>query len=183
MGSGYEHHRIIAVWFLSMKRLMILRHAKSDWDAGAGSDHSRPLNRRGTQAAMTMGRLLSRIGEIPDLVYTSSATRAKETVLLAADAGGWDIDVLELDDLYGTSAGAALSIAAKAPDTVDRLMLVGHQPTWGQLIRSLTGAAVNMRTATVAGIDMHMDLWKHTPDAMGSLAYLLQPRLFSELEM
>jgi phosphohistidine phosphatase len=166
-----------------MKRLMILRHAKSDWNAGASSDHSRPLNRRGTNSAIVIGRLLARIGEVPDLVYTSSATRARETVILAADAGAWGAETVELDDLYGTSAGAALAVAAKAPDTVERLMLVGHQPTWSQLIRSLTGAAVSMKTATVAGIDMHMDHWKHTPDAMGSLAYLLQPRLFDDLEL
>ncbi|MGA9597997.1 MAG: histidine phosphatase family protein, partial [Acidimicrobiia bacterium] len=90
-----------------MKRLMILRHAKSDWNSGADSDHTRPLNRRGTEAAMTMGRVLSRIGEVPDIIYTSSATRARETALLAADAGGWDVETVELDELYGTSAGGA----------------------------------------------------------------------------
>lgn len=166
-----------------MKRLMILRHAKSDWNAGASSDHARPLNRRGTDAAMTMGRLLTRIGEVPDLIYTSSALRARETAMLAADAGDWDVETVELDELYGTSARAALAIAAKAPDTVERLMLVGHQPTWGNLIHNVTGASVAMKTATVAGIELHMDLWEHAPDAMGSLAYLLQPSLFTEWEM
>ena len=164
-----------------MKRLMILRHAKSDWNSGADSDHSRPLNRRGTEAAMTMGRVLSRIGEVPDIIYTSSATRARETALLAADAGGWDVETVELDELYGTSAGGALAIAARAPETAERLLLVGHQPTWGYLIRAITGGSVEMKTATVAGIDMHMDRWEHAPDAMGSLAYLIQPRLFEEL--
>lgn len=166
-----------------MKRLMILRHAKSDWNAGASSDHARPLNRRGTEAAMTMGRVLTRLGEIPDLVYTSTATRARETVLLAADAGGWDTEVVEIDELYGTSAGAALQIAAQAPDGVERLMLVGHQPTWGYLIHAVTGASVSMKTATIAGIDMQMDLWAHAPAATGSLSYFFQPRLFETWEM
>ena len=162
---------------------MILRHAKSDWNAGAASDHARPLNRRGTGAALTMGRVLTRIGEIPDLVYTSSATRARETVLLAADAGGWDIEVQEIDDLYGASANSALQVASQAPDHIERLMLVGHQPAWGYLVRSVTGAAVNMKTATVAGIDMHLESWRHAPEAMGSLAYLLQPRMFTKWEL
>ncbi len=166
-----------------MKRLMILRHAKSDWNAGASSDHARPLNRRGTNAALTMGRVLTRIGEVPDLIFSSSAVRARETVLLAADAGGWDAEVVEIDDLYGTSAGAALKIAATASDDIERLMLVGHQPTWGYLVHSVTGASVDMKTATVAGIDMRMEYWEHAPDAAGSLAYLLQPRLFSNWEL
>ncbi len=172
-----------ALWFTRMKRLIILRHAKSDWYAGAASDHARPLNRRGTAAAITMGRVLARIGEVPDLVYTSSATRAKETVLLAADAGDWDSEVQEVDDLYDASANAALKVAARAPDNVERLMLVGHQPAWGYLVRSVTGAVVNMKTATVAGIDMHLDSWQHAPEAMGSLTYLLQPRMFNRWEV
>jgi phosphohistidine phosphatase len=173
----------MAVSFRSMKRLMILRHAKSDWNSAAASDHDRPLNRRGTAAALTMGRVLTRIGEIPDVVYTSSAIRAKETAILAADAGGWKTEMVELDELYATSAGAALAVAAGASDSVKRLMLVGHQPTWGYLVRAVTGASVQMKTATVAGIDMHMDRWEHASQAMGSLAYLLQPRLFEEWEV
>ncbi len=162
---------------------MILRHAKSDWYAGAASDHARPLNRRGTDSALTMGRVLTKIGEVPDLVYTSSATRACETLLLASEAGEWDVDVVEYDGLYGASAGEALQIAADAPDSVERLMLVGHEPGWGYLVRSVTGAAVNMKTATVAGIDMQMESWRHAPEAMGSLAYLLQPRMFTGWDM
>ena len=62
-------------------------------------------------------------------------------------------------------------------------MLVGHQPGWGYLVRSVTGAAVNMKTATVAGIDMQMESWRHAPEAMGSLAYLLQPRMFTDWDI
>lgn len=166
-----------------MKRLIILRHGKSDWNAGASSDHARPLSRRGTGAAMTMGRVLTRLGEAPDLIFTSTATRAKETALLAADAGGWDCRMVDIDDLYGASAGEALAVAAAAPDEVQRLMLVGHEPGWGYLVRALTGAEVSMKTATVAGIDMALGRWEHAPQATGTLAYLLQPRLFTDWEL
>jgi phosphohistidine phosphatase len=166
-----------------MKRLIILRHGKSDWNAGAASDHARPLNRRGTGAAVTMGRVLTRLGEAPDLIFTSSAVRARETALLASDAGGWDCETVEVDDLYGTSAGEALAVAAAAPDEIERLMLVGHQPAWGYLVRALTGAEVSMKTATVAGVDMAMGRWVHAPRATGTLAYLLQPRLFTDWEL
>ena len=166
-----------------MKRLIILRHGKSDWSAGAPTDHARPLNRRGTGAAMTMGRVLTRLGESPDLILTSSAVRARETALLAADAGGWDCETIEVDDLYGASAGEALEVAATAPDEIERLMLVGHEPGWGYLVRALTGAEVMMKTATVAGIDMVMSRWAHATQAPGTLAYLLQPRMFTNWEL
>ena len=166
-----------------MKRLIILRHGKSDWYAGASSDHARPLNRRGTGAAMTMGRVLTRLGEAPDLILTSTATRARETALLAVHAGGWGCETVEVDELYMTSAGEAIRIAAAAPDEVERLMLVGHEPAWGYLVRALTGAEVSMKTATVAGIDMAIGRWEHAPQAPGTLAYLLQPRLFTNWEL
>lgn len=159
---------------------MILRHGKSDWYAGAATDHERPLNKRGTAAAMTMGRLLTRIGEAPNLIYTSSAVRAAETALLASDAGGWDCEPVEVDDLYETSAAEALSIASRAPADVERLMLVGHEPTWSYLVGALTGASVQMKTATVAGIDLGIAEWAEAPIAYGSLVYLLQPRLFAK---
>lgn len=132
---------------------------------------------------MTMGKLLSRLGEAPDLIVTSSAVRARETALLAADAGEWDCETIEVDDLYGTSAGGALRVASGTPDEVDRLMLVGHEPTWGYLVRALTGAAVEMKTATVAAVDLRMASWRHAPEAAGTLAYLLQPRLFSDWDL
>ena len=132
---------------------------------------------------MTMGRVLTRLGEAPDLIFTSSAVRARETALLAVDAGAWDCEMREVDDLYGTSAGDALAVAATAPDEVERLMLVGHEPAWGYLVRVLTGAEVSMKTATVAGIDMAMGRWAYAPQAAGTLAYLLQPRLFTDWEM
>ncbi len=132
---------------------------------------------------MTMGKLLSRLGETPDLIVTSSAVRARETALLAADAGEWGCETIEVDDLYGTSAGGALRVASRTPDEVDRLMLVGHQPTWGYLVRALTGAAVEMKTATVAAVDLRMASWRGAPEAAGTLAYLLQPRLFSDWDL
>lgn len=166
-----------------MKRLLILRHGKSDWYAGAASDHSRPLNKRGTNAAMKMGKVLAMMGEAPDLIYTSSATRARETALLAADAGDWGCEMVDIDDLYGTSAGGALEVAAQAPDDVERLMLVGHEPTWSYLVHSLTGGSVEIKTATVAAVDLRMTSWKHAPQAAGSLAFLLQPRMFSDWDL
>lgn len=166
-----------------MKRLMILRHAKSDWNAGASSDHARPLNRRGTAAAMTMGKIIANMGEVPDVIYCSSAQRARETAMLAMDSGKWDSNLEEVDALYGTSAEGALAVAAQAPEPTETLMLVGHEPTWSYLVHSLTGADVAIKTATVAAIDLSIARWSQAQQARGTLAYLLQPRLFETWEI
>ena len=166
-----------------MKRLMILRHAKSDWNAGASSDHARPLNKRGTAAAITMGSVIAKMNAVPDLIYCSSAQRAKETAMLAIDAGDWGSELEEVDALYGTSIEGALAVAAQAPEPTETLMLVGHEPTWSYLVHSLTGADVDIKTATIAAVDLSISRWSQAQQARGTLVYLLQPRLFETWEI
>ena len=63
-----------------MRRLILFRHGKSDWDAPFGSDHERPLSKRGVKAAKTMGLVLARSDLVPDHAITSSAVRARTTL-------------------------------------------------------------------------------------------------------
>ncbi len=164
-----------------MKRLLVMRHAKSDWSGGV-TDHDRPLSRRGTKAATSMGRVLSRMGQVPDHVISSSAVRAHTTVLLAADAGEWDTTITTTRHLYGTSIETALAVAAAAPRATERLMLVGHEPAWGALVAHLSGAAVQVKTATVVALDCFASEWPDLPAARAEIAFVLQPRLFTDGE-
>lgn len=165
-----------------MKRLLVMRHAKSDWSSGARRDHDRPLNGRGKRAAQRMGRLLSELNEAPDLVVTSSAKRARRTAELAAGAGDWGVAIEVEPDLYGTSPSAALTVVARTPDSVDRLLIVGHEPTWSALVHALTGGAVQMKTATVAIIDLFLGAtWSWNEPPTGELVAVLQPRHFSDV--
>ncbi|HSF84438.1 MAG TPA: histidine phosphatase family protein [Acidimicrobiia bacterium] len=163
-----------------MKRLLVMRHAKSDWSAGALRDHDRPLNARGVEAARRMGTLLEEIGQVPDLIVSSSAVRARRTVELAAEAGEWGAPIRIEPGLYGTSAASAMRVVSTTAETVERLMIVGHQPAWGALVADLTGGAVQMKTATVAIIDLMLGRsWKLHEPAHGELVALLQPRHFA----
>ncbi|MGH3650616.1 MAG: SixA phosphatase family protein, partial [Acidimicrobiia bacterium] len=110
-----------------------MRHAKSDWDAVYGADHHRPLNDRGIRSARIMGRLLAADDMAPDLVVASTAVRARSTAELAKQAGSWHGEIILEPRLYGTSTETAIQVAATAPP-VNRLMLVGHQPTWSLLV-------------------------------------------------
>lgn len=166
-----------------MKRLLVMRHAKSDWHSGAASDHERPLNDRGLAAARTMGIVLARMGEVPDLAITSSAVRATTTIEEAAAAGGWRTQITIDRSLYGTSPDGAVAVVTRTPDEIERLMLVGHQPAWGGLVYQLTGAATQMKTATVAIIDLMVGAtWQSHDVLTGELVALLQPRHFADLD-
>ncbi|MCY3967357.1 MAG: histidine phosphatase family protein, partial [bacterium] len=69
-----------------MSVVIFLRHAKSDWHAGASTDIERPLNRRGRQAAAAVGKFLAEAGRVPDLVLCSPAVRTCQTLELAMQA-------------------------------------------------------------------------------------------------
>lgn len=165
-----------------MKRLLVMRHAKSDWSAGAATDHERPLSRRGVAAARRMGEVLDAIAEVPDLVVSSSAVRARTTAELAAEAGGWSTPISIEPELYGASPTSTLRIVARTSDDVERLMIVGHQPTWGGVVHALTGAAAQMKTATVAIIELMLGAsWWSDEPPFGELVAVLQPRHFSHV--
>ncbi|MGI8823059.1 MAG: SixA phosphatase family protein [Acidimicrobiia bacterium] len=164
-----------------MKQLLVMRHAKSDWHAGGTADHDRPLNRRGVESARIMGGVLTRAGLEPDLVVTSSAVRAHTTAQLVAEAGGWSASIVTDDRLYDSHVDGILAVIGETDEPVGRLMVVGHQPTWGALVARLTGASAAMRTASVAVIDLMLGTsWRHGGELGGELVALLQPRHFSD---
>jgi len=158
--------------------LMLFRHAKSDWDAGATDDHSRPLAPRGVRTAERMGEVLRDLGLVPDIVVSSTAVRARSTAELARISGGWHSRLVLDDALYGASVGESLAVAATHGDGHERVMLVGHEPTWSMAVRQVTGAMAEIRTGTCAVIEMHADRWDEVPVSSGSLVTLLQPRHF-----
>jgi phosphohistidine phosphatase len=121
------------------RRLVVLRHAKAE--RGNTTDHDRPLTARGRADAIAAGRWIAENKYEPDLVISSSATRAKETWVLAAT---------ELDDGIPTSYERAayqaevpdlMTLLRETPDEVKTLLLVGHNPALHYLVLALTGSA------------------------------------------
>ena len=109
-----------------MKFLGLLRHAKSDWSDGSLDDFDRPLNARGREAAEAMGPELSKANF--DLILASTATRVRQTV-----AGTGLTNVEWRDEIYGAGPDKLLAMAAEVDDSIDRLLMVGHNPTMHSL--------------------------------------------------
>jgi len=166
-----------------MKRLLLLRHGKSDWDANYGADSQRPLSERGEKAARAIGRFVAQTHQVPDAVISSPAVRARRTAELAIEAGSWQRNMSINEDLYGASAGMALSVVQGAPDSADSLLLTGHEPTTSQLIRLFTEAHVIVRTATLVAIDLPDSTWRSASPGFGALAWMINPRLLTEGEL
>ena len=163
-----------------MKTLLLLRHAKSDWNASFERDHERPINKRGRRSADQVGRFLVAADQVPDAVVTSSAVRARTTVERAMEAGGWSCPVEVTERLYEASTGEVLSLLQDLPHNVNRVLLAGHEPTWSTLVEEFTGARAKMVTAAVACIELAAPDWQRVSFGMGQLAWLLPPRLLPE---
>ncbi|MEO0361669.1 MAG: histidine phosphatase family protein, partial [Pseudomonadota bacterium] len=118
-----------------MRRLLIMRHAKSDWGGHGLADHDRPLNRRGRLAAALMGAFLREDGLRPDLALVSSALRTRETWELM----GLDAPTETLAVLYHAAPDAIFAAARRAPDDARTVLILGHQPGLQAAANALIG--------------------------------------------
>lgn len=119
------------------RRLVLLRHAKSDWPDVA--DQERPLAGRGRRDAPAVGRWLRHAGIKPDLVVCSSARRARETWKLAAPELRSKVKTSYEQRVYDASPGELIALVNETPEDVSTLLVIGHNPTMQQLAVSLAG--------------------------------------------
>lgn len=160
-----------------MKTLIILRHGKSSWGNANLGDHDRPLKKRGKRDAARMGEELVERDLVPDLILSSTARRARSTARRACEAAGCADRITETRELYLTGVQHQLrTIAAKAADEHQRVMIVGHNPTLEDMVEHLTGEDERVTTANLACIDLDVDSWRQLPGARGALRFLLRPR-------
>lgn len=158
-----------------MKTLLLLRHAKSDWDSDFPDDHERPLAKRGRRAAKDVGRWLAAVAP-PDLVLSSTAVRARTTAELAAAAGGWSCPLETTRELYEATPEAVLAVVRRGPDAVSTLLVVGHEPTWSLFVsRAIGGGAVRMKTAAIAALSFEAARWDEVGFGDGVLEWLRVP--------
>ncbi len=165
-------------------RLMLLRHAKSDWNRGL-ADHERPLNERGRKAAPKVGAYMARRDLVPDLIVASTATRVRETLDLVLDAFKQRPRVVYDARIYEAEPEALLAVIHEAPREAHALLLVGHNTGLGELALELVAAgkteararlADKFPTAALAVIDVTIDDWTKLRPQSGRLDRFVVPR-------
>jgi phosphohistidine phosphatase len=170
-----------------MKTVHLLRHAKSDWGEMDLSDHARPLNKRGIAAANALGRRLAAEYFQPDLIFCSTARRARETLeRLGRSLRG--IPTTFHDELYLVSPQDVLAFIRRVPETAQSILLVGHNPTTHDIALSLTARAAPGRrrdlanlkekypTGALCTIRLPATHWRQIAPGTGTLAQFLKPR-------
>ena len=165
-----------------MKRLYLLRHAKSSWDEPGLADRDRPLAPRGRRASKVMSEYLRDEGISPELVLCSPSQRTRETL---ERIGIDDSRVRIEDDLYGASAGDLLAVLNRVADDVDSVMLIGHNPGIQDLAIQLAGpgpeiARVRQKfpTAALAALE-HDGTWTQLTPGSAELVAFVKPKELS----
>lgn len=172
-----------------MKKVILLRHAKSSWDDPQRSDHDRPLNRRGRAAAPVIGNWLRDRGHIPDTVLSSSSLRTRQTVLRLREAiPNLAFPVVERA-LYHATPDAMRDRLAALPSTCQTILLVGHQPGLSALTRKLSNGAESRRckrayehfpTAAAAVLEVEIDDWSALACGSARFVDFAKPRELAE---
>lgn len=122
-----------------VRTLLLLRHAKSSWRDPGQSDHERPLNGRGRDAADAMAARMLDQGLVPDLALVSTARRTQETWRRLCDAWGRTPEAKVLRSLYLAPPSRLLAALCRAPAEGRRLLLLGHNPGIEHLAEGLAG--------------------------------------------
>ena len=169
-----------------MKKLMLLRHAKSGWDDPVSRDFDRPLNAKGKRAAQRVGEYLRTHHVYFDHIVASPAIRVVETIEYLAEGAGelpapaWD------KRIYLASAVSLLDVVHEADDRHDFLLLVGHNPGLEDLVLMMVPdkpgddardqVEEKFPTASIAEISFDVDHWEDVRPNTGQLSLFVRPR-------
>jgi phosphohistidine phosphatase len=186
------HKTVIAVKCLgivngvvNMKTIFLLRHAKSSWEDDSLPDHDRPLSKRGRAAAPRIGAYMRGAGYLPDLVLCSTATRTRLTLHAVLSELGVEPAIEFQEELYLATPSEMINLVRSVPDTVEGILMVGHNPGTGMLAASLSGDGLPERislmrakfpTTALAIIELSVDRWKDVIDGCGTLKEFIRPR-------
>lgn len=160
-----------------MKRLTLVRHAKSSWKEPGLADFDRPLNPRGRRDLPVMAQRLA-AADPPDRIVTSPAVRAFETArVLAAELGFPESSLVTEPRIYEASRAQLFDILRHQPDDCAHLMLVGHLPGIADLSRALCGApAGKFPTCGVACMRLPAEGWWGIAEGQGELVSFDYPK-------
>jgi phosphohistidine phosphatase len=161
-----------------MKKLTLVRHAKSSWKHPELNDFERPLNKRGKRDLPDMADRIIQYGIKPDILLNSGATRAAVTANAIASRLELPSNQCQIiADLYESSAETLMLVLQNLPDTYQHVMLVGHNPGLERLGSFLTQEHIaKFPTAAVMHLHLSITNWHELSEACASLTLFDYPK-------
>lgn len=158
------------------KKLIVLRHAKSDWNIPI-SDFERPLNERGRTDAPKMGLFLNSATYIPQIILTSDAARTYSTASLVAKNMDLPNTLIQPNSvLYLADYKAILRLVSNIDDTINTLMVVGHNPGLSDFVSYLIEDQIELKTCCAVVLDLKVNHWNELFAGTCTLFEYISPR-------
>jgi len=148
-----------------LKTLILIRHAKSDWEQSDSNDFERPLKKKGIKEASQIASKIKYLGLKPDFLLSSPAKRAVGTAQAVADS--FEIpreNIEEKPSLYQGEVTDFIAITAAIPTNKKTVLIFGHNPGISEFASYLVQQEIYMHTATAVVLDIQ-DPWKHLQSA------------------
>ncbi len=162
-----------------MKNLYLIRHAKSDWSDESKSDFERGLNKRGQRAIYTMADALKKKKVMPDLILSSSATRAKLTAEGLAKEIGYSGKIKYLDALYMAEPLDVISMLKEIKDTYHHLFIVGHNPETTEFTNLMLDQYIeNVPTLGIVAFELPIKSWNRFKAQKVKLNFFIYPKMY-----
>ncbi|MBC8312773.1 MAG: histidine phosphatase family protein [Candidatus Cloacimonetes bacterium] len=162
-----------------MKKLYVIRHAKSSWADISLSDFERPLKKRGKKDAPLIGKILNEEEEKPDLILSSSANRAISTAKKIAKELKIDKEkIVKMNKLYAADLDDIIDILSELSNEINVVYIFGHNPELFYLVLFLCDRVIEkLPTCAVAAINLQIEDWGKIRKNCGKLERFLTPKM------
>ncbi|MBF0562220.1 MAG: histidine phosphatase family protein [Alphaproteobacteria bacterium] len=168
-----------------MKRLLLMRHAKSSWAGQGVADFDRPLSPRGAAAASAMGEYMARQHLFPDLVLCSAARRARETCERVVQSLG-SVEVMVEAALYSADTSEWFDRLRLLPASAVLVLVIGHNPSLQALALELADTEasapgllqlqIKFPTGALAAFRVGETVWPRLAPASCAFDFLIRPK-------
>jgi phosphohistidine phosphatase len=160
-----------------MKRVYLVRHAKSSKDLPGIEDRGRPLNKRGKKEVARIGRRLKKTGVLAQMIYSSPAKRALDTAKGIAKTMGFpEKKIKVVRGIYNSSIPKLLKVIKSTSDRAQAILIFGHNPEFFNLVNYLSPEKVEgFPPCGAFGIDFKIDRWRKVARKKGKINFFASP--------
>ena len=159
-----------------MKKLYIIRHAKSSWEDFSSNDFDRDLSKRGKLNAPFMGDRLRKTGVEPDIIVSSPALRARITAEIIAKKIKFSKKITLKKKIYEASFKTLRKIVTELPDDVKIVFLFGHNPGLNEFAQKYIDFYENIPTCGIVEIEFDCETWMEVDEKNAKLIMFDYPK-------
>ena len=143
-----------------MKKITLLRHGNSLFQNSSTNDWSRPLSPEGEKECHDVAKFIKDCHPLPSKIISSNARRTIETVKILLEKNKWDSEILNVDkELYLASANLLTEKIQSQSESINDLIIVGHNPGLSELSSSLLKQSIYLPTSGCVSLNINLDLW------------------------